>query len=158
MYLIPGVRGTVRELRFYNLARILSLLVERDLPLNDALRLSGACSGSKYLEAACMEAANRVERGELPGISDSREWNPGDLPPLLAVGVRQAVLHEEQLTQRLSGIVGYYRRRLHTSLVWLQSVVPVALLMVIAGTAVILYSLTVFWPVVQIFQYVSPDK
>ena len=47
--LLPGVGALVRDLRYYTLSRMLSLLTERGLPLQEALTLAGGASGSNRL-------------------------------------------------------------------------------------------------------------
>lgn len=152
MFLVPGVRGLVRDLHFYNLSRLLCLMIERETPLPDALQLAGACSGSGNLDQACQTMAERIQRGDLPEVARNEDWKPGDLPPMLLTCLRQASGHEEQLRQRLSSVAGYYRRRLDVSVTWLRNIVPVALFVTVGGGTVLLYGLSVFWPVAEIYQ------
>ena len=74
--LLPGVRGLLRDLRFSTLTRMLSLLVEKDMPLPDALRAAGACCGSRSLDAAAQEIARRIESG---AHSQHQPGNAGDV-------------------------------------------------------------------------------
>lgn len=151
--LLPGVRSMIRDLRFYNLARMFAMMVERGLPLHEALQLAGACCGSSALDDACRVAAAKVEKGNPPDDRGTAEWQPGRLPPLLASGLHQTHLHEAQLLERLRGITGYYRRRLQVSILWLKNIVPVAMFVIIGGGSVALYALTVFWPVAEIYRH-----
>jgi len=156
MFAIPGVKGLVRDLHFYNLCRMLSLMVERQIPLTDALQLAGACSGNHNLDQACQDTAQRLQRGQIPSIGGGDEWQPGQLPPMLLTCLRQAADNEQQLGHRLSGISGFYRRRLDISVSWLKNVIPIALFVVVGGGTVMLYSLTVFWPVFEVYRNVFP--
>ncbi|MEZ6132215.1 MAG: type II secretion system F family protein [Planctomycetaceae bacterium] len=157
MFLIPGVRGLVRDLHFYNLCRMLSLMVERQIPLTDALQLAGACSGNDNLDHACQTTAARLQQGDVPAVGRSDNWTPGQLPPMLLTCLRQAGQNEEQLGHRLSGVSGFYRRRLDISVSWLKNVIPIALFVVVGGGTVLTYSLMVFWPVLEVYRSVFPE-
>ena len=157
LFLLPGVRRMVTELRFYSLTRMLSLMIERELPLAESLQLAGACCGSADLDKACQQLSSSVQTGNLPAAAPNQVWQPGELPPLLMLCLQQTGLHEKQLRERLSGVSGYYRRRLQTSIMWLKNVIPVAMFLIVGGGTVLLYSLIVFWPVSQVYQFLSPQ-
>lgn len=156
MLLLPGVRGMIRDLRFYNLARMFSMMVEREIPLHEALQLAGACCGNDSLDRACHAAALQIEKGNPPAAGNVLDWQPGRLPPLLAAGLQQLNLQESQLRERLQAITGYYRRRLHVSILWLKNIVPIAMFVIIGGGSVVLYALSVFWPVAEIYRHLAP--
>ena len=157
MFLVPGVRGLVRDLHFYNLSRMLSLMIERETPLPDALQLAGACSGSRSLDQACQAAAKRIQHGDIPAIGRDEDWQPGAMPPMLMTCLRQATQHEEQLNNRLGSVTGYYRRRLDTSVAWLRNIVPVVMFVVVGGGTVLLFGLSVFWPISEIYRNLIPS-
>lgn len=152
LLIIPGIAGLVRDLHFYNLSRLLSLMVERQIPIPNALRLAGACSGSQHLDEACQTAAQRLDRGEPLASGEPSDWRPGKLPPVLFACLQQSALNEAQLRNRLSGVTGFYQRRLDLSLTWMKSVIPVALFVVIGGGTVVLYSFVVYWPVIEVYR------
>ena len=79
------------------------------------------------------------------------------MPPLLMVCLQQTGLNENQLLERLNGVSGYYRRRVHTSIIWLKNVIPVAMFLTIGGGTVLIYGFTVFWPVTEIYHFVAPN-
>ena len=151
LFLLPGVSGMIRDLRFYHLSRMLSLLIDRQIPLTQSLRLAGASSGDARLDAACQSAAVQVENGNLPTMPKRGSWSSGTLPPLLQVCLEHAANNEEQLKLRLRSVFGYYRRRLHISVLWLRNVVPIAMFIILGGGSVVLYAITVFWPVVELY-------
>lgn len=145
----------VRDLQFYSLTRMLCLMVERELPLPDALLLAGSCSGNGRLEQACGQAAAQVSAGTRPELQD-RPWRAGELPPLVTVCLQESSGQADTLNQQLLGVAGFYRRRLQTSRAWLRNIVPVAMFIIIGGGSVVAYGLTVFWPVTQIYYLLSP--
>lgn len=156
LFMLPGVPGMIRDLQFYSLSRMFSLMIERQLPLPEALELAGASCGNKGLDTACRNAAQNVQQGRLPAAPE-KNWNAGELPPLLAATLRQASVPVEEFQQRLRGITGYYRRRLNVSILWLRNIVPIAMFIIIGGGSVVLYALSVFWPVAEIYQNISPN-
>ena len=151
LFLLPGVGGMIRDLRFYNLSRMLSLMVDRHIPLNDALRLAGACSGDHRLDAACQAVAVKVENGDSLNAAHQGAWRTGQLPPLLSVCLQHTSNNEDQLKLRLRSVFSFYRRRLHVSVLWLRNVVPIAMFVILGGGSVVLYAITVFWPVAELY-------
>lgn len=157
MFLVPGVRGLVRDLHFYNLSRFLSLMIERETPLTDALQLAGACSGSRRLDQACQATAKQIQLGQVPAASEYDDWKPGEMPPMLMTCLKQTMQNESQLRQRLNSVAGYYRRRLDVSVAWLRNIVPVAMFVTVGGGTVLLYGLAVFWPIAEIYRNLIPS-
>ncbi len=156
LFLLPGVGGMIRDLQFFNLSRMLSMLVERQVPLDESLLLAGACCGSESLDAACRQAVQQVRNGTLPTSGKDAEWMPGQIPPLLQACLRRPP-HEAEFQQRLVSVAGYYRRRLQISMSWLRNIVPVAMFIILGGGTVLLYALIVFWPVVEVYRFLTPN-
>jgi len=151
LLLIPGVSALLRDIRFYTLTRMLCLLVERQLPLPDALMISGCCVGDSHLERACCEEADATRRGirtELPkGV-----WRRGQLPPLLHACLAQESANERVFADQLRGVSGHYQKRIWLSLSWLQHVIPPLLLVAIGGSAAVIYGLALMWPVGELYR------
>lgn len=152
---LPGVGGLIRDLRFYTLTRMLSLLVERHVPLPEALLMAGGSCGSDALENACRRIAAQVENGLTDGIISSRRWSEGQLPPLLFACLRETGTDERRFVIRLSAVAEFYRSRLEFNVTWLRVVMPVVMFLLIGGGTVLLYSLAVFWPVVEVYRSLS---
>jgi type II secretory pathway component PulF len=152
LLLIPGVRGILRDLRFYTLTRMLSLLIDRQVSLSEALLIAGSVTGSPALDSACRNAAAALQTGQPIPAPGRRRWSHRDLPPLLATCLRNCSAHEEQLCERLRSVSGHYHRRLQMNVSWLRNVIPVAMFVIVAGGSVVLYGLTVFWPVTELYR------
>ncbi len=154
LLLIPGVSALLRDIRFYTLTRMLCLLIERQLPLTDALVIAGGCVGDVHLERACHAEADATRRGlrqELPqGV-----WRRGQLPPLLHACLVQQSVSEHVLTDQLRGVAGHYQKRIWMSLSWLQHVIPPLLLVAIGGSAAVIYGLALMWPVGELYRSLS---
>lgn len=151
LLLIPGLRSLIRDLQFYTLTRMTGLLIERQLPLPDALLLAGACVGDPRLEAACADEASRIRRGAEVDHPEG-PWRPGRLPPLLQVSVAHPAHSDIQLSERLMGVAVHYQRRMGLNLTWLQHVIPGAMLLLFGGGAVFVYSLSLVWPVARLYE------
>lgn len=154
LLLLPGVRGLVRNLNFHSLCRTLSLLVQREVPLSEAILLSAACVSDRKLQQACQTASDQLVKGD--EISTITQWKPGMLPPLLQACLRNFKASEKQLQVRLQGVAGYYRRRLQMYVFWMNNVLPTASFFLFGGGAVLLYSASVFWPIAELFRALAP--
>jgi type II secretory pathway component PulF len=155
---LPGVRVLVRDLQAYTLARMLSLLIERGLPLDEALVLAGGSSGAAALERGCRELASQVQREgrteSRPDMSQAgRAERAGQgLPPLLAVCLTQVQDSEARLVERLRSLSVFYRNRLDRNASWLALLMPIVMFVVIGGGSALLYCGLVFWPVTEIYR------
>ncbi|MEP3481654.1 MAG: type II secretion system F family protein [Fuerstiella sp.] len=149
--LIPGVSGVLTSLQFYHASRVLSLLIHQNVPLNTALVISGACSERTGLNAAFREAAQRLEAGELADSKIQGLWKHGQLPPLITVALKNSNCSEQRLKLSLTGVTSHYHRRLETGMTILRQYVPIGLTIFVAGTTVLLYSVAVFWPMVELY-------
>lgn len=152
LLLLPGVGGLIRDMRFYTLTRMLSLLIERQVPLPDALQVAGATCGSVPLDEACQRAAKLITEGNASGIEGGTSWKHGQLPPLLQVCLKQTATEGNRMMLRLRAITQHYRTRLDFNTAWLKIVMPVVLFIVIAGGTAVLYAASVFWPVIEIYR------
>ncbi len=151
LLLIPGVRDLIRDLHFYALTRMTRLLVERQLPLPDALTLAGSCVGSLHLESACAAEAECIRRGQ-PSNPPAGPWRAGQVPPMLHAAISHPTGSDDVLTDRLRGVAAHYQRRVGLSLAWLQHIIPGALLVVLGGGAVFVYGLALVWPVTELYR------
>lgn len=149
--LIPGVPAVLTSLQFYHASRVLSLLIHQNVPLNAALVIAGTCSERTGLNAAFREAARDLEAGELAETKIDRLWKSGRLPPLLAVALKNSDGSEQRLQLSLTGVTSHYHRRLETGMTILRQYVPIGLTIFLAGTTVLLYSVAVFWPMVELY-------
>ena len=160
LLLLPGVGALVRDLRYYTLTRMLSLLTERGIPLHDALSLAGGASGSVRLDRACRDLANQVQRGnslsgERGGVSPPRNSTTdtgNGLPSLLRVCLKQVEHSESRMIHRLRSVADFYRNRLERNSTWLRLLMPIAMFIVIGGGCVLLYAAMVFWPVSEMYR------
>lgn len=149
--LIPGVCPVLTSLQFYHASRVLSLLVHNSVPLSPALVIAGTCSERTGLNSAFRKAAVDLESGNLGNAKIHQMWKSGQLPPLLAVALKNSDGSEQRLKLSLTGVTSHYHRRLETGMVILRQYVPIGLTVFLAGTTVLLYSVAVFWPMVELY-------
>jgi type II secretory pathway component PulF len=153
VFLLPGVWALVRDLQNYTLTRMLSLLTERGLPLQDALMLAGTSSGATRLETACNDAATRIKQGQAVVSYDAGGRQSGRrLPSLLAACLKQVEHDERRMVHRLRSVAEFYRSRLVRNLTWIRLLMPVLMFLVIAGGCVLTYATLVFWPVSELYR------
>jgi type II secretory pathway component PulF len=157
LLLLPGVGALVRDLQYYTLTRMLSLLTERGLPLDESLVLAGGASGSTKLDAACRRLANHVKSGRSIADQDSSDRatgvSPGKgLPALLFSCLKQVELSENRMVHRLRSVADFYRNRLERNSTWMKLLMPIAMFIVIGGGCVLLYSGMVFWPLSELYR------
>ncbi|MFN9719298.1 MAG: type II secretion system F family protein [Planctomycetota bacterium] len=173
LLLLPGIRSMIRDLQQYTMTRMMSLLTERQVPLDVALVLSGGASGSRKLQLACDELAGEIRKGLSVGdrsqraISDvaphgfqfraamsqlvTQKPRRCFLPPLLEASLAQVDRHEARLSQRLRSVAQFYRGRLERNATWIRMLMPVVALIVIGGGSVFVYASALFWPVAEIY-------
>jgi type II secretory pathway component PulF len=153
LLLLPGVSSLVRDLQNYTLIRMLSLLIERGIPLHEALILAGGATDAFRLDQACRLAADRIEKGySIAGSAEMAESPRYPLPPLLAVSLKQVEREEPRLVHRLRSVAEFYRNRMERNATWIQLMMPVIMFVVIGGGCVLAYALMVFWPMAEIYR------
>ena len=147
---LPWMRGLVEHARASLFAEMLAILVEHRVPLPDALSLAAETVGSPRLRRVAEAAAEATSRGD-----DLRSALPAgparDLPPMLrwliVNGPRQGGLPE---SLRLAART-YHQRALDRAEL-IRGVMPTLLLIVIGGSAALLYGLTLFIPFTDLLE------
>jgi general secretion pathway protein F len=150
--LLPGIRPVIRDLRFYTMSRILSVLIEKEVPLPDALRLAGAVSGNRGLDLAGNTVADAIENGATTQLPRGGRWKTGQLPPMLFACLQNAGDSEQRFLMRLRGASDLYRSRVEMGLLWVRSVLPVSIFLIVGGGTMTMYAASVFWPVLEIYR------
>lgn len=155
LLLLPGLKGLVRDLQSYTLARMLALLTENGLSLQESLVLAGSVSGNAGFERSCSAMAVVVSRGD--SLVDVPSSLSSGIPPLLLCCLKQVERQEERMRHRLRSAAEFYRQRFDRGMLWMQMALPVVLFLVIGGGCVLAYSLLVFWPVVSLYNSLATN-
>ncbi|MEO6808713.1 MAG: type II secretion system F family protein, partial [Isosphaeraceae bacterium] len=148
---LPGTRRMAADTRAANFADLLALLVEHQVPLQDAVPLAAEATGDAALRTSAEAIADSVRRGEPPG-----DRAKGGTPPLLAWLMATGV-HQGNLPAALRHAAGLYRRRALHRADLLRAVLPTLMLFAIGATATLIYALTLFIPLTDLLGNLSID-
>lgn len=144
---IPGISRVVRDFSIAHFAHLLSLLVTYQIPLPEALRLAGEASAVPRFRNDVSRLADVVEQGR--SIQDAME-SEGAFPPFLK-WLLISGQHEAGLGTTLAHAAEFYRGRAASRAIWLSQVVPTAAVILVGGSITVLYALSVFVPMVDLW-------
>jgi type II secretory pathway component PulF len=147
LYRIP-IFGTLwRWNGLVEFARLMALLLDQQMSLPDALRLTAGGVASVELRQACLRAAQRVEGGQSPADSFGGQWAvPPSLRPLLAWGQRLP-----SLAEAFHGAAEMFEARTRVYATLMESVMPPIMLIVI-GVLVGAAIAGLFVPLISLIQ------
>ena len=140
---LPAIGAMLRDFRSANFADLLALLIEHQVPLDEAVRLAGAASGNRGFQRSTSEMADRLRAGQ-PAAPDTGR-SRGSFPPLLA-WILGAGHHQATLPIALRQLGQNYRRGALTRSGFLRAILPTVLMVTLGGGAVILYAMLLFVP------------
>ncbi len=139
---IPGVPGIYRDLDRANVARMLGLLLEHQVPLPQALELVSRMAGGARLKSALNQIATGIGQGN--ALSDEIRRNP-ELPLLLAQLLRSGVV-DHNLPAAMSQAGDIYLRRVDRRVTWLRTVLVPVFAVLIGGGVSLAYALALGLP------------
>ena len=149
---LPVIGAMLHEFRSANFGDLLALLIEHQVPLDEAIQIAGAASGQRSFEETSMHFAERLRSGQ--SLSTINSVDQGRFPPLLAwlldVGHRHG-----HLAKSLRQVAHNYRRKAHSKACFLQAVLPTALMVIIGGSCVLSYALVLFFPLSSFWNELS---
>lgn len=149
----PTVAGVLRAGRLATFADMLALMLEQDVPLAEALVLSGDACGDRRLADECREMAACIERGE-PFATDRQG---SAFPSILAWLLTGAGSHAG-LAESLRRAAENYRTQAKFTSRRLAVHLPIWLTIFVGGSVTVLYALTVFFPWSQILMELSRSR
>jgi hypothetical protein len=125
---------------------LLRLLVERDLPLDRALRLAGEAVDDRRLRSSAEELAAQINKGGAVGPADPVALSAASqFPLLIRVALRQAN-NRPLLVGGLRQAESMYRERAVRTAAWYAEYMPIVLTVGIGGTLTVCFTLLVLWP------------
>lgn len=140
---LPWLRRIVGDVQSASFCHLFSLLVERGVPLPEALEASGSASADDRLAQECRQIAVELRKG-LPlqqALQTSRR-----LPPftrwMLSTGQTQGALPSVMAT-----LTDVYRLRAQSRIELFRMSAPLILTLVLGGGAVAVYALLLFVPI-----------
>lgn len=145
-WLLPGSRQVAQNCQWAMVFDLMSLLIEYETPLPEAIRLATQASGSHRMAAVGRHWAERIEQGD-------RRWAPPELNPisrwLLPSNLEPAAL-SKVLALTAQRYFSKARRQTH----WIQNQLPIYATLVIGGLVVVFYAAMLFVPWIIILQNV----
>lgn len=148
---IPGVGRIGRYFQYANFADLLALLMEHQVPLNEALCLSADATGDRRLKRSAKAMAESIARGEQTSAVVTT------FPPFLDWVVRQAARGANPV-RLLRHAGGFYRRRAVDLSQWFKLTFPVLAAVIIGGGVTALYALTLFGPMESLLKDLVIDR
>jgi general secretion pathway protein F len=140
-----GARGFPTVARVLHLGRmatftdLLAMMVEQQVPLDEAVVLAAEASGDRVLVESSEVIATKIRRGEQASLL------PKAFPPLLAWLI-QSRTDQEPFAKSLRQSADSYRRRALNMGNWLTMYLPIFLSAGVGGTIAIAYVLLVMAP------------
>ncbi|MEQ8852918.1 type II secretion system F family protein [Gimesia sp.] len=145
---VPGYRRLVLDMNYSTFAEMAGVLLSYHIPLSDSLVLAAECTGNSKMINQFRTVAKKLEQGEgievsiqsvaeLPGYIQSMLMNPA---------------HQNRLPDIMSEIARVYQTRVLNRIEWIKNIVPVGLVVLVAGGITVCYALLVFLPFVEILK------
>jgi type II secretory pathway component PulF len=146
---LPLVGTTVRDARLAAQAELLGLLVENNVPLDEAVLLAAECSADRELIGNARKMHASLAKGAVPTPD---EWS--GFPPLLGwlagsgagQGTFVAIAHH---------VADTYRRRVARRARWLGEYLPLWLIATIGGGVVIIIAVATILPFTELMQNIA---
>ncbi|MDB5386504.1 MAG: gspF [Planctomycetaceae bacterium] len=143
--LIPGLHGVIRLWHWSIFCETSALLIEHQVTLPEALRLSGATTGNPLIDHESSRLAECIEQGKsaADSLRDRRQ-----IPTFL----RWVLSNSTQPTALLSSLrqaAGLYYERAQRRAEAIKTWLPLGLIVLIGGGAVLLYALTCLIPIIN---------
>ena len=142
----PSIRQSLFDGRMATFAEVLGLLEEHDVPLHEAIVLAADSSGDRPLSDAARSVAQRLKNGE---TLTRREDIPNAFPPLLGWSVLCG-MERPRLQRSLAASAEMYRQRALAAARWAALYMPLVLIVVVGGSAVLAQALVSFLPLISL--------
>ncbi|QDT30465.1 Type II secretion system protein F [Gimesia panareensis] len=145
---IPGYRKLIQDMNLSTFSEMAGVLLSYRVPLTDSLVLAAESTGNPKLINQFQRVAEKLEQGASLDISFQ---SAGQLPDYVkSMMVNPA--HQNQLPGIMSEMARVYRTRVLNRMEWIKHILPVALVVLVAGGITICYALIVFLPFVEILK------
>ncbi len=150
IYSVPFVGAVWKWQSLAEFSRLMGLLLSQDVPLPEALRLTGEGMRSPLLEAACLESAVRIEAGDafIDCIAREKEFPP-TLGPFVDMG--------NQLSRPSEGFEAaaeVFKRRISVDAALWEVVIP-PMMLVLIGAFVAFMVISLLLPMLSLITSLS---
>ena len=148
---LPWMRGAIENLDRATFTKLLAMLVKHETPLHEAVVLASYSTGNPSLMIASNRLAELLRGGQSLSVCVQ---NIDNLPPfmrsMMAMGDRHHAL--DTTLWQTSDI---YQRRAERQVDFASSVLPILLTCGIGGVATLVYAITVFGPVWELYRQLA---
>jgi type II secretory pathway component PulF len=145
-WLCPGLGKIMRYFRYSQFAELLALLVENDVPMQEAIVLAAETTNDPALQDAARAIADATSRGMDASYGLS---NSSGFPPFLRWLITRRQ-EQDGLVSALRAAGEMYQRRAVVISEWIKVTFPVLAAVVIGGGATLLYALSIFVPFTEL--------
>lgn len=152
LVVLPGMRRVARDYEIAGFSEIAGVLTANQVPLPEALDLAAGSLGDATLRTTTAKLIEDLRQGR-PFVEAAPITS--NFPPFLRWLIQTGIL-QNRLPDALAEGSTYYRRKADSYAGWLQFVVPLVVLIVVCGTVVALYALTVFVPFREMMLNLAP--
>ncbi|MBD3672565.1 MAG: type II secretion system F family protein [Planctomycetaceae bacterium] len=150
---LPGVRRIVRYSQWSTFSHFASELMRYGVPETRALTLAAESTGQERMIADVRGWTRGTETGE----SLANTMQAGPAFSSFMVGVMKIGARQHVLPTTMAHLSEIYHRRTTSSSQRFQTVFPIAIVVLIAGTAVLLYSLALFLPLIELLTQLGSE-
>lgn len=151
---VPGMGKTLRQFRLATFCELSAVLLEQEVPVPRSLRLAAAASGDTRLVDDVERIAGAIEKGDSPtaAIEAARGF-----PPFMRWSLDRAA-RQGAWPASLRQLAETYQRRAESRAGWFKLLFPTIVVLVVGGTAVALYCVSVFIPLSQMMQELGAER
>lgn len=144
---LPGMQRIGRDFRFSNMAELMALMVQHQIPLPDALVLAADATSTKPVRRIARKLAETLRTGQAikPNAAVATMLQQRQFPPFL----KWLLSHDktgDQLATAMHQASQMYRNRAEYRVEWLRVVFPSVASVVIGGTVTLAYVLILMLP------------
>lgn len=148
---IPISGRPLRESQTAALAEVLGLLIEHNVPLQEAVVLTAECMADPVLEREAQAFAQAISHG---ASTQEAGQNLRAFPPLIAWLLRSGASQQTMIAMARQ-IALTHRERAARSIEWLRDALPVWLLVGVGFLVVLVYALVLFVPFSRLLEVLS---
>ena len=145
---IPGYRSLFKEMNYSTFAEMAGMLLSYGVPLHESVTLAAESTGNTKLISDSKSLSSLLEQG----TSLQEAMNSCKQFPTFIKTMMMEKTHQNHLSSIMSEIARVYRTRVLNRIDWIKRIIPVALLIVVAGGVTACYTTIVFLPFVEILK------
>lgn len=145
---IPGYQKLILEMNYSTFTKMASILLSYHVPLHESLVLAAESTGNSRLITESKLLSAKLKHGSsLPDVIQNNDFYPSFIKKML---IKDA--HQNHLVRIFSEISRVYQTRVSNRINWAKRIIPVSLLVLIAGGITACYSIIVFLPFIELLK------